>query len=176
MNWIKSHKIISGILGLFGLGSVAVGAVVLQPDPLFVPQNISWQRRQTAAQWKEDVKNEQLNYRFDFQLEEMRANLAKKVIKHKADYDQLIECLDCFKYPLKLQKNEDGTRMFTDAQINEQYNDQLQSRLEEYERVSRSIERIEAEQRLRKGGLNRKEEIKKLKPSTDREREEMKKL
>ena len=161
---------------LLGLGgSVAIGAIINQPIlPVF--QEVSWQRPTTDDGWKEDVKNEQLNFRFDFQLEEMRANLSEKVLKHKADLDELVDCLDCFKYPLR-QLKIDGVRQFTDQEIEEQYADQLTQRREEYERVSRSIERIEAEQRLRREGkVNRKEDQKKIQSSTDREREEMKKL
>lgn len=145
-----------------------------------IPQTYSavgWTRPTKDADWKEDVKAEGLNHRHDFQLEEMRANLSEKVVKHKADFDRLAECPDCFKYDLSKLKNEDGTLMFTTEEVDTQYTEQLAQAREEYERVARSLERIEAEQRLRKEGkVERKEDILLAKPSTDREREELEKL
>ena len=133
-------------------------------------QEISWVRPTTDDQWKEDVKNEQLNYRFDFQLEEMRANLAEKIVKHKDDLDRLVECPDCYKYPLQ----KEGLKT---AEIDQRYTEQVAQAREEYERVGRSLERIENEQRLRQQGkVERIQDILKIQPSTDREREELKKL
>ena len=170
MNWIKSHKLIIGILGALGIGgSIAIGAIT-NPEPPFVPQAIDWVRPTSDAEWAEDVKQEQLNYRFDFQLEEMRANLAEKIVKHKDDLDRLIECPDCFKYPLQ----KEGLKT---PEINQRYDEQVAQARGEYERVGRSLERIENEQRLRtEGKVERTQDIIKIHPSTDREREELKKL
>ena len=168
--------ILTGLLGVWGYLALqkdeSLGAVLPQTY-----SGIGWTRPNTDAKWIEDVRAEGLNHRHDFQLEEMRASLSEKVVKHKADFDRLTECPDCFKYDISKQKNDDGTLRYTTQEVNEQYAQQLAQAQEEYERVSRSIERIEAEQRLRKDGkVSRKEDILKAKPSTDREREEYEKL
>src|SRR3990167_7254989 len=96
---MKKILIIASIfLASFGgyFGYQSLGAPIV---PEF--QEIKWIRPLTDDQWKEDVKNEQLNHRLDFQLEDMRVNLSEKIVKHKTDLDRLVDCPDCFKYPLR---------------------------------------------------------------------------
>src|SRR3990167_8757821 len=98
MDWFRAHKIILSLVSILGIGgSVALGVVLNEPP--FIPETLGWIRPTTDAEWAEDVKNEQLNMRLDFQLEEMRDNLSRKIIIHKDNLDTLLECPDCFKYP-----------------------------------------------------------------------------
>ena len=170
MNWIKSHKLIIGILGALGIGgSIAIGAIT-NLEPPFVPTSIEWTRPTTDAEWAEDVKAEQLNYRFDFQLEEMKINLEERLTLRKQQLNDLIICPSCFKYPLQ----KEGLEL---SIINDKYNDDLSQKREMYERTKISLERVnkEIDLRIRKVVI-RKEDILKIKTSTDREREELGKL
>ena len=158
------------IAGTVLAGSVALGA------PLIIPANefpaTGWIRPTTDEQWKENVKRESLNIRFDYQLNEMKANLSEKIIKHKQDLDELVDCPECFKYPLAK-----SDPLLTSQEIETRYQESLTQAREEYERVKISLERIDAEIRLRfEKKVDRKQDILKLKPSTKEEMEELKKL
>ena len=61
--------------------------------------------------------------------------------------------------------------------VNNEYQNQVNQATWEVEKLKQSVERMEKEMELRKAGkVNRREDILKAKPSTDKEREELKKL
>ena len=161
-------KIKYSIFAVIAVGIVSV--VYLDKSESVALTGIDWTTPTTDAGWAEDVKAEQLNMRLDYQLSEMKDNLDKKTPIRKKTYDFLIECPQCFKYPLLKEGKSQN-------EIDELYIEELNQAQDEYEKLDRSLRRIDKEIDLRKRGVvDRKQDILKLNPSTDREREELKKL
>jgi len=80
--------------------------------------------------------------------------------------------MECVKFKLR-QANPD----WSVQDVNNEYQNQVSQATWEVEKLKQSIERMENEMRLRKAGkVNRRENILKAKPSTEREKEEIKKL
>ena len=134
-------------------------------------QTVSWDKPKNDTEWKEDVKAEQLNYRLDFQLEEMKVGLEEKIIRvQKPLYDKATLYPDAIKWEYVQQG-------LTEPELTKQVNERIAQYIYEYEKVAQSIERINKEIELRKDGkVDRTDDILIAKPSTDKEREELDKL
>lgn len=169
---IKKTGIVSGIVGATLLVS-NFGAIkdAVTPTPPHVYQVIQWQKPTTDAGWAEDVKVESLNLRFDYQLEEMRTSHEAKLVKFLED-NEVTACPECIKFRLKKSNPE-----MTQAEIDALYAEQLAQYNWEVDKLSQSVERIKKEQELRRDKkVNRKQDILKIQPSTDKEKQELKKL
>ena len=168
----KKLGVIGGIVGATLLGS-NFGAVVdlVTPTPPHTYQVIDWKKPTTDAEWAEDVKVESLNLRFDYQLQEMLTSHQAKLEKFLAD-NKVVACPECIKFDLKKNNPEMSV-----AEIDILYADQLAQYNWEVDKLSQSVERLQKEIELRKDKkVNRKEDIKRITPSTDKEKEELIKL
>ena len=163
---------VAGIVGATLLGSnLGVIKDALTPTPPRVYQEIKWTRPTTYAEWAEDVKAESLNLRFDYQLQEMLTSHQDKLAKF-LENNEIVACPECIKF--RLTK---GNPEMTPAEINTLYLDQLANYNWEIDKLSQSVERIKKEIELRKDKkVNRKEDIKRITPTTDREKTELIKL
>lgn len=173
MTFLKKFKywILGGALAL-GSGGIYLRAIVTPPTPIDLNSyaEIGWIKPTKDIDWEEDVKAEQLNMRLDYQLEEMRINLSEKLVKHEADLLELRDCSQCYKYPLQ-------KKGIAQADIDAQYDNDLNNKQLDYELIKRSLERVENEIRLRADKtVDRKEDIIKIQPSTEKEKEEIEKL
>jgi hypothetical protein len=184
---LKRFKI--WIIG-FVIGGVALAAgtqFIPETIPSHIYQKVVWTKPITDAQWAEDVKEESLNFKLDFALDEMEQSLAQKLPKVQKDLDKFIQCPECIRFELK----ERFTQMFKDAKIDlngklegktlqEWIDEDFASQLAYYQwktdKITQSLERIAKEKDLRKKGLDRTNDILFTQPSTDQEMLEIKKL
>jgi len=134
-------------------------------------QTVSWDKPKNDTEWKEDVKQEGLNYRLDFQLEEMKAGLEDKLLRvQKPLYDKATLYPDAIRW-------EYIKAGFEEPDLTELTNGTIAQYIWEYEKMAQSIERINKEIELRRDGkVDRTNDILIAKPSTDKEREELDKL
>src|SRR3990167_2661718 len=157
------------------VSAATVGAVILPEKPkvtLDNPQVIVWQKPTTDAEWAEDVKAEGFEHRADAILQEMIDVHKTKLLRVIDGNRETLECMECIKFRLR-QANPD----WSVQDVNNEYQNQVNQTTWDIEKLKQSIERMEKEMELRKTGkVNRRENILKAKPSTDREREEIKKL
>jgi len=68
----------------------------------------------TDSDWAEDVKKENLDIKFDYQLEEMLESHADKITKVEKDLDKFTNWPQAIKYELTLQ----FTQLFENSKIN----------------------------------------------------------
>jgi len=136
------------------------------------PQVIQWSKPTTDAEWAEDVKKEGFEHRADAILQEMVDVHKAKLLRVIEGNRETLECMECIKFKLR-QANPD----WTVADVNNEYQNQVNQATWEVEKLKQSVERMEKEMELRKAGkVNRREDILQAKPSTERERIELEKL
>ena len=171
---MKKKLIIGTGVGL-ALTAGVVGAITLPSEPkvtLDNPQVISWTKPTTDAEWAEDVKAEGFEHRADAILQEMIDVHKAKLLRVIEGNRETLECMECIKFKLR-QANPD----WSVADVNSEYQNQVNQATWEVEKLKQSVERMEKEMELRRNGkVNRRENILKAKPSTEREKEEIKKL
>ena len=154
-----------------GTSAIAMVGEILPEKPLPTYQVIEWIRPTTDAEWAEDVKAESLNLRFDYQLQEMLTSHQAKLEKFLED-NKISACPECIKFDLKKANPE-----MSIAEIDILYAEQLAGYNWEIDKLNQSVERLQKEIELRKDKkVNRKEDIKRITPSTDKEKEELIKL
>lgn len=138
---------------------------------------LQWNRPTTDAEWAEDVLAEGLNFRFDYQLEEMLPSHTLKRDIMAEELKKYVDCPECLKYDIGESLKADFKGAELEQKIDEMFNEQFIQKRQDYQMIARSVERIGKEIDLRKKGVvNRKSDILKITPSTDREKEELKKL
>lgn len=162
--------IIGGILLLGG------GVVVAQLDkPVDTGveakyEDIGWVKPKTDEDWAKDTEKEGLNYRFDFQLEEMLVSHSAKVPELKKLYEKATKYPDAIRYELV-------ERGLVEPDLTEQVNQRIEQAKVDYARIQQIVERLNKEIELRKQGkVDRTEGLKGITPSTDEERKELSKL
>ena len=157
------------------VSAATVGAVILPEKPkvtLDNPRVIVWQKPTTDAEWAEDVKKEGFEHRADAILQEMIDVHKAKLLRVIEGNRETLECMECVKFRLR-----QGNPEWSVTDINNEYQNQVNQATWDIEKLKQSIERMEKEMELRKAGkVNRREDILKAKPSTEREKEEIKKL
>jgi len=165
------NKYLIGGIGLAGVIAVGVGAVVSAPLTYDL-ESLKWTRPTTDAEWAEDVKAEGLEHRADAILQEMIDVHKAKLLRVIEGNRETLECMECVKFRLK-QANPN----WSVQDVDNEYQNQVNQATWEVEKLKQSVERMENEMRLRKAGkVNRRENILKAKPSTEREKEEINKL
>lgn len=138
---------------------------------------LQWERPKTDVEWAEDVKRESLNFRFDYQLAEMLSSHIFKRDEIAKDLQKYVDCPECIKYDIGQTLKTDFKDSELEQKVNEMFNEQLLQKRQDYQMIARSVERIEKEIDLRKSGIvERKSDLLEITPSTEREREELKKL
>ena len=138
---------------------------------------LQWDRPKTDAEWAKDVLAEGLNFRFDYQLDEMLSSHSSKRDILGEDLQKYIDCPECVKYEIRKSLKEEFKNPELEQKVNDMFNERLAKSREEYQMISRSVERIAKEIDLRKRGIvDRGSDLLKITPSMDREREELKKL
>lgn len=150
----------------FILGGTALAAPLVLPDskPVYEYADLVWEKPITDEQWAEDVKKEQLDTRFDYQLQEMKVSHEAKLIKMQELYDKATLYPDAIRWELKQNGIEE-------PELTKQVNEQTANIKWEYEKLQQSIERINKEIELRKNGkVDRKTDISKIQPSTPEEK------
>ena len=157
--WLKEkwNKFKNWVKGLLVIGTVVALAQVLPSEPVHIYQVVIWDKPTTQAEWAEDVRRESLNFKFDYQLDQMEENLTEKLPRTQKDLDKFIQCPDCIKWELKEQLNEEflGGKL-TDA-VEEEYQSQLHYYKWKVDKINQSIERIKKEKELRgEGQVDRK--------------------
>ena len=157
------------------VASAATIGAILPEEPKIIldnPQMIVWQKPTTDAEWAEDVKKEGFEHRTDAILQEMIDVHKAKLVRVIEGNRETLECMECIKFKLR-QANPD----WSVADVNNEYQNQVNQATWEVEKLKQSVERMDNEMRLRKAGkVNRRENILKAKPSTERERMEINKL
>lgn len=138
---------------------------------------LQWERPKGDLEWAEDVKRESLNFRFDYQLAEMLSSHIFKRDQMAEELQKYADCPECVKYEIRNGLKEKFKNPELEQKINEMFNEQLFQKRQDYQTITRSVERIEKEIDLRERGIvDRKSDLLKITPSMDREREELKKL
>jgi len=134
-------------------------------------QTVNWTKPTSDKDWAEDVKASGLNYRLDFQLEEMKESLETKIVNvQKKLYDKATLYPDAIRYEYIEQGIEE-------PELTKQVNERIAQYKFEYEVMAMNIERINKEIDLRKRGkVDRTQDILKAKPSTEKEKVELEKL
>lgn len=160
--------------------SVLLGVIyILFPEKTITltnPQKVVWNKPTTDNEWAEDVKEEGLNVKFDYQLDEMKESLSERLVRILKEYEKYTECPRCVMWNIKKELEEIDFSGDVTAEINVRYQEQFDQIIWKMEKLKQSIERIDNEKRLRISGLNRTEDILSAKMSTEREKEEYKKL
>ena len=160
---------------IVSVASAATIGAILPEEPKITldnPQVIIWQKPTTDAEWAEDVKVEGFEHRADAILQEMIDVHKAKLLRVIEGNRETLECMECIKFKLR-QANPD----WSVQDVNNEYQNQVNQATWEVEKLKKSVERMEKEMELRKAGkVNRREDILKAKPSTEREKEEIKKL
>lgn len=158
----------------FILGGTALAAPLIfdnKPIELVPYTGLVWEKPTTDEQWNEDVKKEQLNTRFDYQLQEMKKAHEEKLVEMKKLYDKATLYPDAIRWELM----EAG--IVPVEELDAEVAKQIASLKWEYEKLQQSVERINKEIELRKDGkVDRKTEISKIQPSTPEEKAELEKI
>ena len=117
-------------------------------------EEIGWEVPTTDAEWIAETKKESLNIRNDEKLLEMKKNHDKKLIE--VEYPKYLKATQ---YPDAIRW-EYIERGFEEPELTEMVNNEIQSIIVDYERVSKSVELINKEIELREDNkVNRKSEI-----------------
>ena len=172
MNINKFYNTTKKKIAWFVLGGTALAAPLVLPDskPVYDYADLVWEKPVTDEQWAEDVKKEQLNSRFDFQLQEMKESHEAKLLELKTLYDKAVLYPDAIRWELI----EAG---MPESELDKQVAEKIASTKWEYEKLQQTIERINKEIELRKkGAVDRKTDISKIQPSTPEEKAELEKI
>lgn len=174
---MKKELIIAGIIILI---SLIVGVWFVsrkEPTPLEVQlsgviyQTLTWDKPTTDAQWAEDVKQESLNFKLDYELQEMKESHENKLFKvQKPLLDKATLYPDAIRYEYIQQGIEE-------PELTKQVNERIAQYKWEYEKMAQSIERINKEIDLRRQKkVDRTNDILSTNPSTEQEKIEIQKL
>ena len=175
-NYFKQHigKLLIALLGITS-ASAYVGNSMFGVETKVTLENgqqVVWQKPTTDAEWAEDVKAEGFEHRADAILQEMIDVHKAKLLRVIEGNRETLECMECVKFRLK-QANPDWSQ----TDIDNEYLNQKNQATWDIEKLKQSVERMENEMRLRKAGkVNRRENILRAKPSTEREKIEIEKL
>jgi hypothetical protein len=144
--WLKRQVVKIGVaIGAITLVALAAG----NGEPLPIYQVVEWERPTTTEAWAEDVKKDNLDIKFDYQLDQMEENLTEKLPRVQQDLDKFIQCPDCIKWELKEGLNEEFSgQKLTDA-VEEEYQSQLAYYKWKADKLNQSLERIKKEKELR---------------------------
>ena len=125
----------------------------------------------TDAEWAEDTKEEGLNYRFDYELEEMKVSLESKFERvQEPDYIKATQYPEAIEWELV-------QRGFVEPELTVEKDKVIAQLIDQYNRILISIERVDKEIDLRERDVvDRTEDILSVKPSTPRAKEEYEKL
>lgn len=138
---------------------------------------LQWDRPKTDTEWAKGVLAEGLNFRFDYQLEEMLSSHSAKRDKLAEELQKYADCPECVRYEIKENLKADFFGVELEQKVIDMFNEQLSQRRKDYQVISRSVERIVKEIDLRKRAIvDRRSDLLQVTPSTEREREELKKL
>lgn len=158
-NWVKRNiKKVAIALGIIGI-AMAAGQIP-EPPTLHEYQKVVWERPTTTQGWIEDVKKENLDIKYDYQLDQMEENLTEKLPRVQKDLDKFVNYPNYIKWELK----EQFTQMFNDSEIDlkgklesktlqEWIDGEFVEQLAYYQwktdKLNQSIERIKKEKELR---------------------------
>lgn len=112
------------------------------------PQKIEWHKPTTDADWAEDVKKENFDIKSTSKLHEMRRVHADKLQRVTEIGAKVVECGECVRY--ELQKANPNAKP---TEIELMYQEQLAQYQWHVEKLKQSIERMDAELRLRNEGF-----------------------
>lgn len=166
---MNKTTIIAGTLVLAGLTTGAIVSLNEEKITLENPEVVVWEKPTTDEAWAEDVKKEGLNFKHDYQLQEMK-------VSHEAKLIEIQKQLEKTNYPdaIRWELKEQGIE---EPELTKEVEQQISSLKYEYERLLQVIERINKEIELRKNKLvDRKMDILKTKPSTIEEAEALNEL
>lgn len=127
-----------------------VGAESIEIETPIVYEKINWEKPTTDIDWAEDVKKENFNVKYYYQLEQMENNLTEKLPKVQTDLDKFTECPECIKWELKEQFKEEYTKK---NDLDKAVDDEFESQLNYYnwkkDKINQSVERLGKEKELR---------------------------
>lgn len=109
---------------------------------------IQWEKPKTDLEWAEDTKKENLDFKTDEQLAEMKVMHEEKLAKFSERIDDLNACPEC-----KLHELRKSYASSTEAEIQQMFTEQVQGLKWGYEKLSQSVERINKEIDLRARGV-----------------------
>jgi len=133
-------------------------------------QVLDWKKPTTDAEWAEDVKKESLNFKLDYELQQMKTDLENKLIRVQQPL------LDKINYPdaIRWEMIQAGIK---EPELTKEVEQRITQYKLEYEKMSQSIERISKEIELRKNGkIDRTNDIISTTPSTEQEKIEIQNL
>jgi hypothetical protein len=113
---------------------------------------IQWEKPKTDREWAEDTKKENLDFKTDEQLQEMKVSHEEKLLRFEEQIDDLNACPGCrlFEIQKRLDSDPDLAKETT-AQV--LFDEEVRSLKESYEKLSQSVERINKEIDLRARGV-----------------------
>jgi hypothetical protein len=118
-------------------------------------QSWSDQKPDSPAKWADDVREESLHVKYDYQLEELRNNLTTKVNKIQKDLDMFDDWDQVVKYKLYREFSGQGKDL-EDRDILDSVEDEFSSQYDFYKykilKLQQSLERVEMEIHLRTSG------------------------
>ena len=168
------------LLSLILVGAFATKSFLIKKNSSSSESEIDmlqWDRPETDTEWAKDVLEEGLNFRFDYQLEEMLSSHSVKRDKLAEELQKYADCPECVRYEIKENLKADFFGVELEQKVIDMFNEQLSQRRKDYQVISRSVERIVKEIDLRKRAIvDRRSDLLQVTPSTEREREELKKL
>lgn len=152
----STKKIIASVA--IAAAAAGAGAVLdMQPtDPniqLLNPEVISWDKPVNDAEWAEDVKAENLDIKSTETLQVMLESHTKKLERLQDTFQrEYVDCVECTKYDIKTYLENNGET--NDAQaVDNVFTNEKNSDTAEIAKLTRSIERMENELRLRSEGF-----------------------
>ena len=169
----KRIILIASLIVVFGLG-IGIYLYLHQEKsisglPATYP-TLNWIKPTTDKGWEEDIKAEGLNYRMDFQLEQVKESLETDLNGANLKLFQQTEYPDSIRWELKQGGIEE-------PELTKQVNEKVAQYKYEYERIAQALERVTKEIELRKAGkVDRTNDILSASPSTEQEKIEQDKL
>lgn len=152
----KQNKLLAGLIAVLVFGSLGSFYKLGQAVSY---QSLGWTRPVSDVDWAEDVKKEQLNFKLDSELQEMKLSHEDKLPKIKTLYDKAILYPDVIRY----EYMESGMK---EPDLTNEVNTTIKQYVRKYEKLQQSIERINKEIDLRaRGKVNRTNDILSTKPA-----------
>jgi len=132
--------------------------IILLPLVVSAQSVIDWKEPTTDKEWAEDVKQESLDVKHDYQLGKMKNNLKVKLPKLEKKLDKVTNYPDTVKWESKARYTDAGMAI-DNTTLNKVIKDEQVKYQWEVDKIKQSIKRIEKEQDLRNRGVIKRKPI-----------------